>query len=254
MAFLFFFVGLFFGSFFNVVIYRVPRDLSIVRPGSRCPACSTPIAWYGNIPLLSYLFLRGRCEACKAPIALRYPLVELSGGLIFLAGYLYGGLTLSAVDLILLLSTLFIVTWIDFTHMIIPWEVLVPAFLWRVFYNIRQGIIGERILSFLLFFALIWLIAFLGKAFYKKEAMGGGDIYYTAFLAFFIGWKNGIILLLTAALSAALIGYLYAFITRKNVRETMLPFGPFLSLGALIAYFWGDLLLAWYMGLFPPVG
>ncbi|HDS02648.1 MAG TPA: prepilin peptidase [Firmicutes bacterium] len=254
MAFLFFFLGLFFGSFFNVVIYRVPRNLSIVFPGSRCPVCAAAIRWYQNIPLFSYLLLKGKCVSCKTPISVRYPLVELAGGLIFMAGYFYGGLSLETCDMIFFVSALFLVTVIDFAHMIIPWEVLVPAFVWRLFYNLDKGILGERALSFLLFFALIWLIAFVGRLIYKKEAMGGGDIYYTAFLAFFVGWKSGVLLLLLAAISAALAGYLYAFISKKNVRETFLPFGPFLSLGAFAAYFWGEALLAWYTGLLPLGG
>ena len=241
--------GLLFGSFFNVVIYRVPAGKSIAFPPSHCMSCGKPIKWHMNIPVLSYLFLKGRCAWCGAKLSIQYPLVELAAGLIFAWSYSSRGLSLAAVDLILFACTLLIITVIDFNEFIIPWEILIPAFAWRVFFNIKEGVILERSIAFAVFFALIWLIGFVGKKVYKKEVMGGGDVYYTAFLAFFVGLAGGVLLLLLAALSASVIGYTYAALKKKSPRDTMLPFGPFLSLGALIAYLWGSGLIVWYAEL-----
>ncbi len=246
---LFVITGLLFGSFFNVLIYRIPKNESIAYPPSHCMSCGKTIKWYMNIPVFSYIFLKGKCAWCGAKLSFQYPLVELFTAGIFAAGYLFYGLTFMTLDFILFLSALLIITVTDFNEFIIPWEVLVLPFAWRIFFNIRLGIIGERAAAFALFFGLIWLIGFIGEKVYKKEVMGGGDVYYMGFLAFFTGLKEGVLLLLIAALSASIIGYTYAAIKRKSPRETMLPFGPFLSLGGLIAYLWGSGIMEWYMGL-----
>ena len=246
----FFLIGLFLGSFFNVVILRVPKKESIVYPASHCPKCGNKLKWYMNIPLFSYIFLKGRCAYCNAKISSQYPFVEVFTGLGFAFSFYLYGFSLTTLDFIFFFSALFISSVIDINEMILPPEILILPFLWRIFFNIKKDIILINSISFAIFFIFMWLIAFIGKKLYKKEALGGGDIYYSAFIAFFIGWKRMIPALFLAFIVASLTGFIIALIKRKSVRDTVIPLGPFLSLGGIFAYIWGENVISWYLTFF----
>ncbi|OPX23203.1 MAG: hypothetical protein B1H03_02410 [Planctomycetales bacterium 4484_113] len=262
-----FVLGLVFGSFFNVLIYRLPRELSIVKPGSFCPSCRHPIAWYDNIPLLSWLILRGRCRHCGAAISLRYPLVELMTGIIFagvpplvkavgLANVPAAGVSpLHIAFAIIFISILALVLIIDLEHQIIPDELSVALFVlgWMAVFALRppispgwvSSLIGMFVLSlFFLAFALL-----LG-------GFGLGDVKLAVGLGAFFGWQ---LLVVAAFLSFAVGGVfaisfaLYLMSQRKLKARIAIPFGPYLAIGAALTLFIGDRLLVWYLSFFRPV-
>jgi leader peptidase (prepilin peptidase)/N-methyltransferase len=256
--------GLIFGSFFNVLIYRLPRDKSIISPPSSCPKCGARIRWYDNIPLISWALLGAKCRACGQKISVRYPLVELAGGLIFagvpLLGHLggYSRVLPEQVTVwhdlisIAVISLVFLILVIDFEHQIIPDQLSVGMFAvgWLGVFVLHPGIspswasslIGMFILSlFFLIFALAIGGFGMGDV---KLAVGMGALFgwqlvsVAAMLSFFIG---GIIAIFYA---------LYLLSKKKLHRRIPIPFGPYLALATIITLFWGQRLLDWYLGLF----
>ncbi len=252
----FFIFGTVFGSFFNVLIYRIPHNLSIIKPASYCTNCGKKLKWYMNIPILSYVFLKGRCAYCNFKISIQYPLVEAMSGLIFLSGYLLYGISLTTADYILFTCTLFIISVIDFKHFIIPISILIPAFLWRIFFNIKTGQIWMNLLGLVAGFGFVYFLMVFGEKIFKKEAMGGGDVYYTGFIGFFIGIKLMVLMFLIASLTGVLFGLVSMLLDKLRKKEVkmVIPFGPFLSLGALIAYLWGAEIIKWYLALCGVTG
>jgi leader peptidase (prepilin peptidase)/N-methyltransferase len=226
-AFLF---GAVFGSFMNVVIYRLPRSLSIVKPRSFCPKCKKPIPGYENIPIVSFILLRGRCTRCRMPISWQYPAVEALTGIIFLFLFLRYGLTFDLLFSLLFFCGLIMISGIDLTHQLIPDAISMPGIVLGIIYqlikhNLILGLIGAAFGG-----GLILLIRVLGGWAYKKEVMGMGDVYLTAMIGAFVGFPNVILAIFIAAVFGAVIGIIYLSVTRKQ-RETPIPFGPFLSLG-----------------------
>jgi|SRR6056297_323348 len=248
---LFFLFGLVFGSFFNVLIYRLPENKSIFKPPSHCTECGKSLKWYMNIPVFSYIFLKGKCHYCNARISFIYPLVELLTGGIFLSGYLFHGLSLYTIDFIIFLSTLLVISIIDFKHFIIPWSILIPAFLWRIFFNIYTNRIVENFIAFIVGFGFIYFLMVFGEKIFKKEAMGGGDVYYTAFIGFFIGLKLLVLMFLIASFTGMIFGIVNMIISKLRKKEIsmVIPFGPFLSIGAIVSYIWGYSIINWYLNL-----
>ncbi len=242
--------GLVVGSFLNVVIYRLPNDLSVVKPKSHCPKCKKNVAWYDNFPVFSYLALRGKCRHCKTKISIQYPLVELLTALLFVASVQKTG-TLSMLTFLRdwpFLSMLVAITFIDLEHRIIPDELslggLVLGLLttWAVpEVGWIQSFLGAGI-GFGVFYFFAW-------AYYKwsgKSGLGGGDIKFLAMLGAFLGPQGVFTTILVSSLSGSLVGILYAFFSgRKNVMKLAIPYGPFLVLGALAAYFFGDIVF-WF--------
>ncbi len=260
IAFLF---GLSVGSFANVIIYRLPEGKSIVLPRSYCPACRTPIAARDNIPLLGFLLLKGKCRHCRAAISPRYPLVELLMGLIFVAVYLL--LSARGERLILFpfywyfCFSLVALSLIDFKHYILPdlltYPLLGAGFLLAVLYpgRLGPGEIGPELLRSLIGAAVgggsLWLIGLLGKAAFRKEAMGLGDVKLMAAVGAWQGWGMALFAIFLGALAAALVGI--ALILLKKARwGARLPFGPYLALGSLLTLFFGSPLIAWYLGFY----
>jgi len=226
-AFLF---GAVFGSFMNVVIYRLPRSLSIVKPRSFCPKCRKPIPGYENIPIVSFILLHGRCARCRTPISWQYPAVEALTGIIFLFLFLRYGLTFDLFFFLLFFCGLIMISGIDLTHQLIPDIISLPGIVLGIAYqltkhNLLYGIIGAVFGG-----GLILMIRVLGGWAYKKEVMGMGDVYLTAMIGAFVGFPNVILAIFIAAVFGAVIGIIYLSVTRKQ-RETPIPFGPFLSLG-----------------------
>ncbi len=241
-----FVVGLCVGSFLNVVIARVPEGRSIVTPGSACPRCGAGIQWYDNIPLLSYALLRARCRRCGEPISIRYPLVELVTGLLFVLAGWQLGLDADLLPAALLLATLVAITAIDLDRQLIPDVLSLPGIVAGLLLSALTGRPGwlDSLLGALVGGAIFFLII-VGS----RGGMGGGDMKLGAMLGAFLGWQ----LVLVAILLSVLVGGVVAIVLlalRRRGRKDAVPFGPFLALGGAIALFWGQALLKWYLGVF----
>lgn len=246
-------VGALIGSFLNVCIYRLPRGGSILWPGSHCPACGKAIAFYDNIPVLSYLFLVGRCRACRVPIPVRYPIVEAANAIGYLVILWTFGSNWTAVLYALLYSALLVVTGTDLTHKIIPNVITLPG--------IGMGLLGAAtvlpvgIINALLGVAvgggILWALAWASPYLFGKEGMGGGDIKLLAMIGAFLGWKATLLTIMIGSLSGSVIGVsLIALGFLK--RNEYLPFGPFLVFGALLSMFYAEPLLNWYQSFLNP--
>ncbi len=248
-----FVVGAFIGSFLNVCIYRLPRGESVVWPGSHCPACHKPVAPYDNIPVLSYLLLRGKCRRCAAPISIQYPFVELLNGLAYVLVLWRFGLTWPAAAYAALCSALIVVSGIDLEHQIIPDRITLPGL--AIGLVAAATILPITLVNALLGVAvgggLLWLLAWLSPYLFGKEGMGGGDIKLMGMVGAFLGWKPALLTIMLGAISGSVVGVtLIGFKVLR--RDQYIPFGPFLALGAALALFCADDLLAWYQGLLPP--
>ena len=243
-----FILGTLLGSFANVCIYRLPQRLSIIFPGSHCPFCQEALRPWQNIPLLSYLLLGGQCAKCKMAIALRYPLIELSNGLLYVFLYYQYHLSVQTVVFALLTTALLIVSCIDLAHTIIPDAITLPGIvvglgtsLWLTPVGLRNALLGVVLGG-----GLFLLMAILSVVILQREGMGGGDIKLIAMLGAFLGWQAVLVTIFLAAVLGASVGLTLILVRRKGRREP-LPFGPFLALGALLAIVWGDTILAWYL-------
>jgi leader peptidase (prepilin peptidase) / N-methyltransferase len=240
--------GLIIGSFLNVVIHRLPKEESLVAPRSRCPECHTPIRPWDNIPLVSFVLLRGRCRACKHPISWRYPLVEALTSLVFVQTVMQFGLTLQSVFLLVFLCGLVVVSFIDLDHQIIPNAITLPG--------IPLGLLGgflvaeppflDRLIGTLAGAGFLYLVLFYGGVLYGQDAMGEGDLNLIALVGAFLGWRAVVITILVACLAGSTVG-IALILSRRLERRQHIPFGPFLSLGAAIALFWGNDLIGWYL-------
>ncbi|MEJ2638838.1 MAG: prepilin peptidase [Desulfosarcinaceae bacterium] len=243
-----FFVGTCVGSFLNVVIYRLPAGLSLVRPGSRCPHCETPVRFYDNIPILSWLILRGRCRTCKGAIAVRYPLVELLTGLLAWFTWLKFGLSWAWLLNFLFIATLIAITFIDLDHRIIPDRISLPGI--PIFFlaglclpvpTVLDAVIGMVVGGGSLL-SIAWGYYLLTK----REGMGGGDIKLLAMMGGFIGWQGVLFTIFAASAAGTLVGVGAMLKTRKGMRLAI-PFGPFLAFGATLYLFIGNAVIHWYL-------
>jgi leader peptidase (prepilin peptidase)/N-methyltransferase len=242
-----FILGAILGSFFNVVIYRVPRGGSIIRPPSACPACGTRLRACDNIPVLGYLFLRGKCRYCAAPISARYPIVEVLSGILPVLLFIRFGFSAPFYVFWPLSCVLLVISFIDLDLRIIPDRVTLPG--------IAVGLIVAPLVGFLGFWdsligvvvggGTLYLIGVLGELFLKKESMGGGDVKLAAMLGAFMGWKLVLVALFVAFFVGAVIGVIVMARKPKDW-DSSLPFGPFIALGAVLALLWGESALAWY--------
>ncbi len=242
-----FFVGLCFGSFLNVCIYRLPLEQSIIKPSSFCPKCKNKLKWYHNIPLISYLFLAGKCAYCGSKISIKYPLIEFLTGVIFYLNYYFYGISFQSFFNVIFIMLLLIVVFVDLEHMIIPDEVSVG------------GIGAGFILSFFNK-NISWIDSLLGivigggillaiiKGYYlltKKEGMGGGDVKLLAMIGAFLGYKSILFVIFVSSLIGTVTGVPLMLIKGEK-SDLAIPFGPFLSLGAIIYLFFGSKIISWY--------
>lgn len=249
VSFFVFIYGLLIGSFLNVCIYRIPLKITIVKGRSHCPHCGALIPWYLNIPLFSFLFLKGRCRSCKAPISLRYPAVEFLSGILFLLVWFTYGLNWESLFVIILFSILVIISFIDIDLQIIPDRFIVILFALAAIHAIYQCLFfSVRWYSWIIgFFAASAFLLILGLII--PDSIGGGDIKLMAAAGLFIGPKLILLALFISALYA-LIPALFLMIQKKGSLKTALPFGPFLSLGIITSVLFGEKLLMWYLSLF----
>jgi leader peptidase (prepilin peptidase)/N-methyltransferase len=247
-----FMFGMCIGSFLNVCIYRLPSSMSIINPSrSFCPQCNSAIQFYDNIPVFSYLWLKGRCRNCKASISLRYPLVELMTGILAIAILFMFGLTLEGFVYFIFISSLLVITFIDIDHKIIPDIISLPG--------IPIGLAASFVLPDITFKSSLigllvgggslLLVAWTYSLITHKEGMGGGDIKLLGMIGTFIGWKGVIFTIFAASLAGTLVGIIVMLLKGKNLKFAI-PFGPFLSIGAMSYVFFGEKVMFWYLHSF----
>jgi len=249
MTFFLFAVGAIVGSFMNVCIYRLPREKSIVKPRSFCPSCSKTIPWYDNIPVLSFVLLRGRCRFCKGKISPVYIIVEIISGLMCVWLFRHFGLTPKFFILWYLTCSLIVASFIDLKFQEIPDVITLPGILIglgaALFYPPLMGrteILPSALQSFLGILAgggSIYALGFVGEIIFKKEAMGGGDVKLLAMIGAFLGWKLAIFVFFLAPFFGAAVGITLKIKEGKEI----IPYGPYLSLAAICAMFYGDIIL-----------
>lgn len=246
-----FIFGLILGSFYNVCIYRLPLEKSVVKARSQCPHCEKLIPWYCNIPVFSFLFLKGKCLKCKGKISIQYPLVELISGILFFWLMKKYGLTSQFFAYTIYLSSLLIITIIDLHHQIIPNEISLPGIIVGFLMCLWTGDITwwESILGVLCGGGLFFLIAFLYEKIAKREGLGGGDVKLLAMIGAWQGWQSIMMVVVISSAVGSVIGLTLMFFQKKDLKYAI-PFGPFLALGALIYLIWGAEFNAWIL---PPI-
>ncbi len=250
-------LGLVTGSFLNVCVYRLPEGKSVIMPGSSCPHCGHKILWYDNIPVLSFLMLMGRCRFCKKRISTRYIVIELLTAILFTLVVINFGITPIALVYIIFCSSLIAATFIDFEHHIIPDEItcggiiigFAVSFLFpelhataNRLYAIRDSLLGAVTGA-----ALIYAIAWFGTKLFSKKlkeigedsAMGMGDVKYLAMIGAFLGWKGALFVFFAAPFFGSVVG----IVEKVRKKADIIPYGPYLSIAALVFIFWGNRIL-----------
>jgi len=240
--------GALIGSFLNVCIVRLPKEESIITPGSHCPHCKTPIKFYDNIPLVSYLLLKGRCRYCKESISVQYPLIEGITALSSLFLFMRFGPSLSFLIYFAFVAALIVITVIDLYHQIIPDVISLPGIGVGLLASLvlPQFTFFDSLIGFLLGGGSLFLVATLYQWLFKREGMGGGDVKLLAMIGAFLGWKAVILTILLGSLVGSITGIIIMVLKGKDFKYAI-PFGPFLSLGAVIALFYQNEILFWYL-------
>lgn len=259
-----FILGSIIGSFLNVCIYRLPREESIVYPGSHCTSCKKSISFYHNIPILSYIFLGGRCSHCNSKISFGYPLVEILSGLLFVATLWKFGMILDTLFYLLFISELIVITFVDLKHMIIPNVITYPGILVGILYNalttnwqnslelvsnfsfgfqnffelLNEVPILDSLFGVILGGGILLLIAYTYEIIRKRQGMGMGDVKLLALIGAFLGWQGVFFVIFLSSILGSIVG-LSIIITRKGDLKYALSFGPFLSIAAIIYIFTG---------------
>jgi leader peptidase (prepilin peptidase)/N-methyltransferase len=245
-------LGTVIGSFLNVCIYRLPRGESLVFPGSRCPRCGRRLGALELIPVVGYLLLRGKCRGCRAPISLRYPLVELLAGLVFLLAAQKAGADLLWLGFaVIFTSCLIVIFFIDLELQVIPDAVSFAGGTAGLIYNFARGFndhflpaLAGIAVGYLLFF----LIAKVGRILFRREALGEGDIYLAAMLGAGLGWQGMLAAVLLGYFGAGLILAVLLLAGRVKMGQAV-PLGPALAWGGLVALFWGEWIISWYLSM-----
>ncbi len=253
-----FLCGLSVGSFLNVLIYRLPRGLSLVRPPSRCPSCGRRLGVLELIPVLGYLFIKGRCLQCRQPVSPRYPLVELATACLFTAVYHRFGFSLAGLGYLLLLSLLLAVALIDLDHRIIPNSLVLAGLIAGLILQLPAAgarwfdlpsrlapaiPLTDALAGLTLGGGLLLIIILVSRG-----GMGAGDMKLMAMIGFYVGLRGTAVVMMLGFMLGAITG-LVLIAARRLTRKDAVPFGPFLSLAALIEIFWGPLLWDWYINL-----
>ena len=256
-----FLIGLAIGSFLNVVVYRLPLKQSLAKTGSHCPECDTPIKWYDNIPVLSYLLLRGKCRSCGMSISLRYPTVELLTALLFLAvlakealgnpDIMSLGAILRLAAFLWFAAAMIAISYIDAKHMLIPNKITYPTFVAGLFLLLASDYTAwiNMIWGVAAGAGVLLLLNLISPLLFGKQGMGMGDVKLGAVIGLFLGWQLALFSLFFASLLGTLFGLPKMFAGKEKRREPF-GFGPFLAIGALAAYFFGSPVILWYLGLF----
>lgn len=251
-----FFFGACVGSFLNVCIHRIPLDESVVTPRSKCPKCNHMIAWYDNIPLVSYLVLRARCRGCGTHISVRYFLVELLTAVLFILVWSHYGVDVAARTFDMrtlvywtMVGGLILGTFVDFEHMILPDRVTIGGMILGPVLSflvptMHEGAIGHvdglvaSLTGLGVGFGLLWLVGWAGKKVLKKDAMGFGDVKLLGAIGAFLGWQAVLFTVMFSSLIGSVVGV--ALIATRNKKwQSRIPFGPYLALAAVVWVLWG---------------
>ncbi|MBI4609155.1 MAG: prepilin peptidase [Candidatus Rokubacteria bacterium] len=231
------------GSFLNVVITRLPRGESLIRPASHCPRCGHPIRWHDNVPILSFIWLRGRCRDCRAPIPWRYPAVEAATAGLFGVTAWRIGLQVDLIPTWLFLGALVAITGIDIEYQLIPDRITLPGIVLGVLVNLVTGhvTLAQSLLGILVGGGTFFVVIVVSRG-----GMGGGDMKLGAMIGAFLGWK---LVILTIFFSVFLGGGIATVLLVSGIRRRKdpVPFGPFLAIGSTVALFWGNEVLRWYL-------
>lgn len=272
-----FFVGTCIGSFLNVVIYRVPNDLSIVLPNSACPKCNAPIKPYDNIPIASWLILGGKCRNCKNAIAWRYPAVEFLTALVFILTYWQIGPNVFLPVALIFVSAMIALVFIDSEHMILPNVITYPLLIFALLVRIVFPIVFDgnyfsdlmfspinnlagypawfvslagAILGGLIGGGSLWLVGAVWKLLRGVDAMGLGDVKMMFGVGALLGWRLSILTIFLGAFAGAMIGVVLVMRQKDKNFQMQLPFGIFLGIGSIVALLFGDRMIAWYLDRF----
>jgi leader peptidase (prepilin peptidase)/N-methyltransferase len=243
--------GLILGSFLNVCIYRIPVKKSIINPPSSCPHCKEKIIFYDNVPVISYIWLLGKCRHCRHPIPFHYPIVELISGLISVALFLQYGLGYQYFLFLSFAASLVIISFIDLHHKIIPDVISLSG----IFVGLAIAFFLDHIswmdslIGIMAGGGSLFLVAIVFEKLTGKEGMGGGDVKLLAMIGAWMGWRALPFIILISSLTGTVIGGGSLLLTRQGLRARI-PFGPFLALGALIYLFFGQRLISWYLKIF----
>jgi leader peptidase (prepilin peptidase)/N-methyltransferase len=236
-----FLLGSIVGSFLNVLIYRIPRGESIVYPPSHCPQCGVRLKIYDNIPVLSYLLLKGRCRECGGKISPRYPIVEFLTGSIFLLLFLKEGLSLKYFSQILFVSILITLSFIDLDHYRLPDLLTIPGMFMGLIFSFFLGFFRSSLVGVSAGVLTGIILSYFGEKIFKREAFGGGDLKLLAMIGAFQGPRGVFISLF--------IGSLVGSITGIFMKKREIPFGPFLGIGAVVDIFTGSLIISYLLGV-----
>ena len=243
-----FLFGMCIGSFMNVCIYRLPLEKSIADPArSVCPSCGNMIKYYDNIPVLSYLWLKGRCRHCSEPISLRYPLVEALTGLAAASVFFAFGLTLEGLIYFVFIAALLVITFIDIDHKIIPNVISIPGIPIGLIASLALPAVTfkESALGLLVGGGSLLIVAWVYHLLTRKEGMGGGDIKLLAMIGTIVGWKGVLFTIFVSSAVGSLVGLTVMLAKGKNMKFAV-PFGPFLAIGAVTYIFFGQRIIYWY--------
>ena len=239
------------GSFLNVCIYRIPKNLSIVKPNSFCPVCKKPIDWFYNMPIISYIILAGKCRNCGKPISIRYLIVELITAILFLLLFLRFDFSLEFISAIILFCFLIVMAFIDFDRQLIFDRTTYPLAVIGLilsFFLPGRYIVGSLI-GMLVGGLSLYMVGLLSLVFFKKEGMGFGDVKLAGAIGTFLGWKEVLASLILAFFIGAIVG-IVLIILRKKGRKEYIPFGPFIALGGVLMTLWGNEIIKVVMPIF----
>ncbi len=236
--------GALLGSFLNVLILRLPKDESVVFPGSHCPRCKSPIAWYDNVPILSWIVLGGKCRHCRESISVQYPLIELTTALLWAAAAWYYGVDLTGLTAAMFGTLLLGIAITDARHYLIPDEYTVGGLVLGLLLSLRGGWEGllQAGIGAAVGFLLLYAVAVVGSKMFGKEAMGGGDIKMMAMVGAFVGWKGVLLTIFGGSLLGTLV-----FVPLSLRHKRLVPFGIFLAAAAGLTFVFGEQIIAWYL-------
>jgi leader peptidase (prepilin peptidase)/N-methyltransferase len=245
---LLFIVGTILGSFINVVIYRLPKNISLFYPHSSCIKCESRLNWYENVPLISYLVLKGKCKNCGELISLSYPLIELFTGMFMVILYFYSQNILHLSYLTFLMMMFISMSIIDYKHFILPDKLLIAAAIVSIIYSIISNglLVFDNLLSAAIIFFILFLLRIGSKKLFKKESFGIGDIKLGTLIGFLLGWQQALIAIFFGfCIAAFTIAIFYAL---KGIKKNMyIPFGPFMIGGMIVYIIWGKQIIQWYI-------
>jgi len=251
MSIIFFISGLFIGSFLNVLIYRLPRNESIVLPRSHCPHCNKNINFYDNIPVISYIILQGKCRYCKSKIPPRYLIVELITAVVLVSLYHIFGVNLEILFFSAFALILIIISFIDLENMKILNKIVFPGIAIGIFMTLilRPDNIVQSLIGMVCGWGVLLSWFYIGKLLFKKESLGAGDIKFGALIGVFLGVKSTLIALFLSSLFFTIIA-IFLISLKKAKLDSKIPFAPFLAIGAFVSLCFGNELLTWYLNHF----